>query len=554
MANTKFSETTAAGAALPTHRFAVIDPALSDANKNQTVTGQDIVDLIGDSSITVFNPVTYGAVANGVTDCTAPFQAMMDAVYAAGGGIIWVPPSPGTFYKFVGSSGGTGPGWVIDPEEFGDVYNCTLRVYLNGAAVTYTGSDWWLVVKSNINQPNSTRGHGKRIEVHGGFANITGTASAEGCCLVYEQVQGVFRDFQANFFTAGTAFQIENTDADNIATSSCDGCLISHVWGWANKRHFYGKAPLLAGVPFRGSPFNMCRLDTLSGHTPIDTNDCTLFEFEGDWAASTITSCGGSYGYGTQTGNVGFRLNGYFEGVTIISPRLDAFGGFTSSHATDFVFGPEYIQDFSHYPVLINTMMVKIPTDYQDNLIVLQPGLSTVYPIYENTFKQYALNVMAHVWSGALPVNALSRVVRLGTLQSGPGLELDLAGNAWFSWPLRMKESFGYMAAAGVGGAVTQVTSKATGVTLAKLTGAITMHNASLAAGAKASFTVTNSTVAATDIPVVAVKSGGTTNAYRAAVAAVAAGSFNITLENITAGALAESPVISFNVIKGAID
>lgn len=102
----------------------------------------------------------------------------------------------------------------------------------------------------------------------------------------------------------------------------------------------------------------------------------------------------------------------------------------------------------------------------------------------------------------------------------------------------------------GAGGAVTQITSKATGVTLNKITGQITMQNAALAAGAKVSFVVTNSTVAATDAVIVSVASGGTANAYRAAVTAVAAGSFTITVENITAGSLSEAPVINFAVIK----
>lgn len=108
--------------------------------------------------------------------------------------------------------------------------------------------------------------------------------------------------------------------------------------------------------------------------------------------------------------------------------------------------------------------------------------------------------------------------------------------------------SFGY--GAGVGGTIAQGSSKSTGVTLNKVCGQITMHNASLAAAAKASFAVSNSTVAATDTIIVSVASGGTANAYRAAVTAVGASSFTITVENITAGPLSEAPVINFAVIK----
>lgn len=104
--------------------------------------------------------------------------------------------------------------------------------------------------------------------------------------------------------------------------------------------------------------------------------------------------------------------------------------------------------------------------------------------------------------------------------------------------------------ATGAGGTVSQATSKATGVTLSKVCGAITMQAAALAAGAKVSFVVTNTACAATDVPSVAVASGGTANAYRASVTAVAAGSFTITVENITAGSLSESPVIAFSLGK----
>jgi hypothetical protein len=104
----------------------------------------------------------------------------------------------------------------------------------------------------------------------------------------------------------------------------------------------------------------------------------------------------------------------------------------------------------------------------------------------------------------------------------------------------------------GAGSAVTQITSKATATpAINKVCGAITMNNAALAAGAKVSFVVTNSTVAATDTIIVSVASGGTANAYRAAVTAIAAGvSFTITVENITAGSLSEAPVINFAIIK----
>lgn len=103
----------------------------------------------------------------------------------------------------------------------------------------------------------------------------------------------------------------------------------------------------------------------------------------------------------------------------------------------------------------------------------------------------------------------------------------------------------------GMGAAVTQATSKTTGVTINTLCGSITTTNAALAAAAEVKFTVTNSMVAATDIPIVSIKSGGTSGAYLICVGAVAAGSFDITLGNVSAGSLSQAVVINFAIIKG---
>jgi len=100
--------------------------------------------------------------------------------------------------------------------------------------------------------------------------------------------------------------------------------------------------------------------------------------------------------------------------------------------------------------------------------------------------------------------------------------------------------------ATGAGGAVTQITSRTTGVTLNKTAGAITLVSAAGSATA-ATFTVTNSTVAATDVIILNQKSG--TDLYDLMVTAVAAGSFNLTFRT-TGGTTTETPVLNFAVIK----
>jgi glucosamine 6-phosphate synthetase-like amidotransferase/phosphosugar isomerase protein len=97
---------------------------------------------------------------------------------------------------------------------------------------------------------------------------------------------------------------------------------------------------------------------------------------------------------------------------------------------------------------------------------------------------------------------------------------------------------------------VTQITNRSTGVTLNKVAGQITMDNTSLAAGAEATFTVTNSHVSAKSVVVVNAASGQTADTSVAVVSAVAAGSFDITITNLHAStADTGAMVINFIVI-----
>jgi hypothetical protein len=108
----------------------------------------------------------------------------------------------------------------------------------------------------------------------------------------------------------------------------------------------------------------------------------------------------------------------------------------------------------------------------------------------------------------------------------------------------------GYIA--GDGGTVAQSTSKSTAVTLNKRCGRITMNGAALAAATTVSFTLTNSTIAATDLLVLNHVSGGTAGSYLLNAQA-AAGSASINVRNITAGSLSEAIVIGFAVVKASI-
>lgn len=104
----------------------------------------------------------------------------------------------------------------------------------------------------------------------------------------------------------------------------------------------------------------------------------------------------------------------------------------------------------------------------------------------------------------------------------------------------------GYIA--GAGGAVTQATSRATGVTLNKPAGQITTDTSSLAAEANADFVVTNSQVRIGDVIVLSIQSGTNGGNTEVTVVTVAAGSFTIQVSNNNAsGGTAETGAIIIN-------
>jgi hypothetical protein len=105
-------------------------------------------------------------------------------------------------------------------------------------------------------------------------------------------------------------------------------------------------------------------------------------------------------------------------------------------------------------------------------------------------------------------------------------------------------------------GAVTQATDKATGVTLNKSAGRITMNNAALAGSTAVSFTLTNNLISANDTIIVCVSSnttGSAAGAYTTYVSYLATGSALITLRNLTtATSYSEAVIINFCIIHGA--
>ena len=101
------------------------------------------------------------------------------------------------------------------------------------------------------------------------------------------------------------------------------------------------------------------------------------------------------------------------------------------------------------------------------------------------------------------------------------------------------------------GGTVTQATDKTTGVTLNTVSGEITMNGAQLGGDSTVSFTLTNSTIANTDVMILNQVGGGNVGLY-SFNAVCNSGSASISVHNLTNTNRSDAIVLRYVVIKGA--
>lgn len=147
-------------------------------------------------------------------------------------------------------------------------------------------------------------------------------------------------------------------------------------------------------------------------------------------------------------------------------------------------------------------------------------------------------------------ISVISSATNENLLIDAKGTGTISLGGAISTGRVNVYVPIGYGSSIGVGGTVTQGTSRTTGVTLDKVAGAITLFsttNTAVSGATAQSFTVTNNTVAATDQILVEQKSG--TDKYLIFVTNVQAGSFQIT-NYTTGGTTNEAPVFTFTVFK----
>jgi hypothetical protein len=153
--------------------------------------------------------------------------------------------------------------------------------------------------------------------------------------------------------------------------------------------------------------------------------------------------------------------------------------------------------------------------------------------------------ILGTVTSGNISAcTSTSMVMVTPVLGAATATSLTAAGNVLIN---NSSGKAGYTTGAGSG--VVQATSRTTTVLINRPTGQITLFSAAGSATA-ATFTVSNNTVAATDVIILNQKTG--TDLYDLMVTSVSLGQFNITFRT-TGGTTTEQPVFSFAVISGAV-
>lgn len=335
---------------------------------------------------------------------------------------------------------------------------------------------------------------------------------------------------------------------------------IDHVWGNANGVKTAGQSMLaLTSDGSDGSYWNIIKGLLASGiHTGVDASS-TGGEGQNAnrFVACRIDDVVDGIVLGGATGN-GADYN-ILDGVTIGSFTTDGIRVGAQSH---FNIGAGLVFEGSTGSTVIRCA----GTDNRFELVHASPtGTDTITDTgTRNSFREVSRsNLFTGVTGGSWRINeTVSIPALLVATLSNAGFKLDVSGASRLAGDVTVAGSvastggmtsshsaagIGY--ATGAGGTVTQATDKATGVTLNKATGQITMNAAALAANTSVSFTLTSSAVAATDFVLVQHVSGGTVGAYTA-VAAAASGSASITVRNITAGSLSEAIVLKYVVIK----
>lgn len=176
----------------------------------------------------------------------------------------------------------------------------------------------------------------------------------------------------------------------------------------------------------------------------------------------------------------------------------------------------------------------------RDTSGVLRPAVGLCYAVYDGATGLAVGDEIEAAADGKITKRVTGRSI--GVAKEAASADGDTIRVIYGSEQGVGKAEIGYVT--GAGGAVTQITSASTGVTLNKACGQITTVALTTAAAAEEVFTVTNSKVAATDVPVACIGTYAGAGTPIVNVKNVQAGQFDVVITNLHASAALNAAVI----------
>lgn len=434
------------------------------------------------------------------------------------------------------------------------------------------------------------------VGIGGGNINLGGTLTA-GTSTVLNSVAGstaltVTPAAQTSGVTSYITWTIPADTGLTAATESIGFKGVTGTRTWATtgtvalqrENYFPGPTYASAGASQTFTDATTVYIDRpLVGTNAIFTRAHSLTIVDSTSAASAIT--GGfviSTTLGTAATSVGIGGGNVNAGGLITGGTITSTGTFTASAGSTFT-GVMTVNNAATFNgtnattavTITNTartsgvlpyFKINLPADTGQTAATESPGFLTVtatrtWATTGTVATQREYLFVAPTYASASPsqtfTNAATVAISAAPIQGSNAI----ITNAWSLWVQGGNSLFagsilagsanakiGFQTGTSAGGAITQATSRTTGVTLNTSTGAITLVSAAGTASWQ-TFTVTNSTVVATDVIVVSQKSG--TDLYQIFITNVGAGVFNISFAT-TGGTTSEQPVFNFVVIKGS--
>ena len=156
--------------------------ATSPLRKGDIAVDRTIVeDVITDRKANgVYSIVDFGAIPDGVTDCSVAVQAAIDAAVGNGGGVVWIPS--GTFRRANTISGVATPTWAVTGDNITIAGNGESSIIFHDDLANGIRSDLLRLTGDNVTlQDFRIRGTARDFVVPSGFSQ---TITGSGCTRV----------------------------------------------------------------------------------------------------------------------------------------------------------------------------------------------------------------------------------------------------------------------------------------------------------------------------------------------------------------------------------